>query len=419
MPNRHAGAPVPIAAGARIVLTLAALAVFMGVALLGPALADASNPRQFSLGVVGSRVNFGDTAQMERSGVQAHRLVFAWAEIETERPTGGDCDTGEYLGFDFYYDGFIAEQGGNDINLLPVIAGSPDYAADRQSYLPERSATFEYRCFVRELVERYGPGGSVLEEFPEAEPITNWQVSNEPNVEFYAGDVNPREYARVLRITADEIRSVDPNANIVLAGMPEVPANGMTSDRFLRKLYRVRGIESYFNTVAIHPYARNHRGVRGALGRLKTLLRRLGDARRPVWITEIGWADQGPRRQFPVVGARGQAQRLDRTFRMLRTRSVRRQYNLGHVYWFNWRDVPESEIVGRPGWHDFAGLYEREGRPKPACRKFVAFTGGRCARIRDEFRYEPTSTTAGPTGALPEVEVFAGQPRLIPSRPLE
>ena len=44
--------------------------------------------------------------------------------------------------------------------------------------------------------------------------------------------------------------------------MPEITGRGFYVHKYLRKLYRVRGIERKFDAVGLHPYARNWRGSR-------------------------------------------------------------------------------------------------------------------------------------------------------------
>ena len=67
--------------------------------------------------------------------------------------------------------------------------------------------------------------------------------------------------ARLLKLTQRIIVDVDPRAQIILAGMPEITGRGFYVHKYLR-LYRVRGIERKFDAVGLHPYARNWRGSR-------------------------------------------------------------------------------------------------------------------------------------------------------------
>ena len=74
-------------------------------------------------------------------------------------------------------------------------------------------------------------------------PIRSWQIWNEPNLpKYFAPHPSPREYARLLQISHDAIKSRDPWARIVLAGMPG--HGDMEAWDFLDRLYSVAGIKS-------------------------------------------------------------------------------------------------------------------------------------------------------------------------------
>ncbi len=162
---------------------------------------------------------------------------------------------------------------------------------------------------------------------------------NEPNLREYSAKnkPDPREYARLLKISQRIIVDVDPQAQIILAGMPEIPGRGIYVHKYLKQLYKVRGIERTFDAVALHPYARNWRGLEGALIRLRSTLQKVRDARRTVWVTEFGWSDLGPNDAFQVKGPKGQATQLTKSVKLMRRK--RGRYNLGTITWFRWRDT--------------------------------------------------------------------------------
>ena len=55
--------------------------------------------------------------------------------------------------------------------------------------------------------------------------------------------------------------------------------------------------------MAVHPYAENARGVEGELSRIRCVMRRRGDGRTPVWISELGWATGGDSDYFSTTPA--------------------------------------------------------------------------------------------------------------------
>ena len=82
------------------------------------------------------------------------------------------------------------------------------------------------------------------------------------------------------------------------------------------------GDQAGFDAVAVHPYAENAAGVEGELSRIRSVMRSNGDARTPVWISELGWATGGGNPYFSHTPAR-QAARLKSAFRFVaRNRSA-------------------------------------------------------------------------------------------------
>src|SRR4051794_34262506 len=127
------------------------------------------------------------------------------------------------------------------ITLRPFVYGSPSWIASDPARPPLDSQADRdaWRSFLRKAVKRYGPGGSFWAGVSQREPVTHWQIWNEPNFDFYWRPVpNPRAYARLVQLSARGIRSQDRHATIVLGGVAWVH-DGMDPRRFLRRMYRV------------------------------------------------------------------------------------------------------------------------------------------------------------------------------------
>ena len=120
-----------------------------------------------------------------------------------------------------------------------------------------------WQDFLEALVKRYGPNGSYWtheyqQQYPDAipMPIEAWQVWNEPNLsKYFAPKPSAPEYAHLVDISGKAIKSQDPKALIVLAGMP---GNGdVNAWTFLDELYGQPGFAGNFDVAALHPYGRN------------------------------------------------------------------------------------------------------------------------------------------------------------------
>ena len=161
----------------------------------------------------------------------------------------------------------------------------------------------------------------------------------------------------MLRAVGPAIRSADPGAEVVTAGLPNSPT-GIPLGTFLRGMYRA-GARGSFTALGMQPYAPTPGLVIDQIRKARALMRRNGD-RAGVRVTEIGWATGGPGKK--PVSERAQARLLRQTVtRLVRERSAVR---LTGVTLFNWRDAPPY-AGGHDLWGVPAGLHAQDGRPKP------------------------------------------------------
>ena len=113
----------------------------------------------------------------------------------------------------------------------------------------------------------------------------------------------PVEGGDGLRAVAAGVRSADPGATIVLAGLTN------RSWLALRQLYKF-GARGLFDVVALHPYTRRAEDVLKLVRFARRVMAKHGDGRLPVWITELSWpAAQGRARL--LWGLRGLKARPD------------------------------------------------------------------------------------------------------------
>ena len=338
-----------------------ACSLLAGIALLA-APAPAHAVKRSFFGIQGwGPPSAGEFVTLGRRGVGTVRQSFTWAQVEPEE---GERDWG-------YTDDMVARAARGNVELLPVLAGSPPFAASRELYPPmTRKGRRAYARFVGDIVQRYGPRGGFWRKNPDLryKPIRAWQVWNEPNLPaWWAERPNAKQYMSLVRRAARAIRKADPKARVVLAGVAE-PSVGITAAKFLKQIYRVRGAQRGFDVVALHPYASDYRGVVGAIERARRIMRRNGDGRARLMVTEFGWATGGTymnerTRPFRTT-LEGQARRLRTTYRTLLKN--RRQFHLDAVIWFSLQDRRprrgRTELVGSAhrtavhGWTRQAGM---------------------------------------------------------------
>ena len=137
-------------------------------------------------------------------------------------------------------------------------------------------------------------------------------------------------YAKLVKAAGKAIKSEDPGAEVMLGGMwgPQSLKQGenkpavMTYVDYMKRLYAVRGIKRFFDSLAIHPYSANIRGLIVQLRQVRELARVHRDRRIGLWITELGWASGGPPHEPYVKGHSGQAEMLGKAYSLLEQKSA-------------------------------------------------------------------------------------------------
>jgi hypothetical protein len=343
-------------------VTLAAVAVAVPIAgVPAPAEARSLPPADF-YGVVTQTPTLEqrEVRRMRRGRVGAVRFVLPWNRVE-RLPGVFDWSS---------IDAQVLEISRAGARPIPFVFGRPTWLGEtRAPPLGWPGVELGWQRFLRELVNRYGPGGSFHRSHPGLEPIRAWQVWNEPNLPAFWGFEQPdaADYVSLLELSAAAIRSVDRDAEIILAGLSPAP-KGIPPPKYLRSIYRVyerRGVEPDFDQIALHPYAMRVRNSGEQARRFQQAAKQESGRKPPLLISEIGWGSA--RSRHPVGGTpRSQAKRLRRVFRMFRNN--RGPWRISGVLWYAWRDVEPNHSVC--DFCPYVGLFDSSGRSKPAWRMF-------------------------------------------------
>jgi hypothetical protein len=346
--------------------TVAAIALSMlALAVVPASPAGAAKPPRTFYGVVPQNTPTGsDIARLGSARVGTLRLQFHFSAVQqvdgTCQPEAQELAVCSWSALDTIV-GRAAQAG---TRVFPVLtADTPPLKG---------AAKRRWKAFVTAAAKRYGPNGlfwrSYGEYGPPPLPITEWQVFNEPNSrQFWPGPPDAGEYARLLQATTRSLRKADPQAEVVLAGMfgdAKVPLVD-----YLRQLYRVKGVERYFDSIALHPYARTIGGLERQIRETRRAARRGGDGKARLFLTELGWSsEQGG---HPLMkGRKGQATMLKRSFRLLARK--RGEWKIDGVTWYALRDSKNKHLCK---FCRKAGLLNRRGKPKPAFHAFEQVAG--------------------------------------------
>ncbi len=267
-----------------------------------------------------------------RSGVETTRVVFSWAKMQT-RPGG----TPRWA----QTDPVVGRAALRGIELLPVVLEAPRWARENpRAYHSPPEDPDDLADFMVLLIQRYGENGSFWAEHPELpkRPLRVWQLWNEPHLRFQWDSDKPwaRAYGLQLRTAYKAIKRADPGATVVLAAMSN------TSWKFLQEAYKRGRIRGYFDVASLHPYTSRAKGVITLSRRFRTVMRRNGDSKKPLWITELGLpASKGREKSKSVLQTtdEGMADFLTTAMEKLVAGQRSSNVRVSRVYWYTWASV--------------------------------------------------------------------------------
>jgi hypothetical protein len=356
--------------------TIAAAAATAPGAGAARASARPSGPKPF-VGVVSDEtfeaVGSGSQSSLSgigQTGVGLLRQQFDWDFLTHGQPAGR-------LNW-IFLDRFMRATSQLGITVMPVLFGppaelttAPAQGALRGSYPPRDLGAIG--DFGTLLARRYGTNGSFWAQNPQlpSHPVRAWQIWNEPNLPVYwRPKPNAAAYVQMLRLASQKIKAVEPNAEIVTAGLPDSRIKGSVKlFRYIKQMYRA-GAAGAFDTLAVNGYAPTGRRVPKLIAHMRRIINRLGGRAAALRVTEFGWADQGPehpRGRF-TSGLRRQGPYIYQAIRGLWR--VRRRLKLRGVVYYSWRDQPVY-AGGKNFWGLHTGLMTMNGHPKPALQWFA------------------------------------------------
>jgi hypothetical protein len=342
-------------------------------------------------------VNTQEAEYMKAGGIDAIRWPMLWSAIQPTKKGGYNWES---------FDPVVETAALEGLSVLPFVVATPPWLAKKYTTLPVNNAAQRkaWKLFLEAAVKRYGPGGEFwvehsprvireekakaalgpdyelagakLTPIPKPVPIKTWQIWNEANFFYFAYPVDPIAYAKLLKHSTPVIKRNEPGAKVILTGLFGRPTKsgkkGMPATQFLETIYKVPGIKSFFDGVALHPYAIDNEELEEIVEEFHEVTLAAHD-RVPLYITEMGWGSQN---DFNVDafehGVRGQVEELKKAYTYLLEN--RNRLDLKQVYWFSWKDLPES-----CAFCDSVGLFRdsEKFKPKPAWRAFVQITGGK------------------------------------------
>lgn len=303
--------------------------------------------------------------QMSTAGVESVRLLSYWGILE---PQPGVYNWAPA-------DAVIQNVAAAGLTPTVQFASVPSWMSSNASRPPIYSSSqiSAWQAFLANFMRRYGAHGSFWAAHPSLpyHPTTSIEVWNEPNLKlFWGGTPNPRDYLRLLKISKAAIGGVDPSAQIVFGGLFPfpMPQYGMKALKFLNKFYRGKGAKKSFNVLSLHPYSYTPKLLVPTLRLFRKNLNSHRSGKKPIWITELGWATSGHDwaiSPFRATEAQ-QAQYLTQSFNKLIRAGG--ELRLQRIFWQVWQD--HSDPDSSPFLE--MGLLRADGSPKPAYSAYQA-----------------------------------------------
>jgi hypothetical protein len=283
------------------------------------------------------------------------------------------------------YDDFMGEASDRGLQVLPVIYNPPSFRSSAPASNPEHGMYpprdfHQYAEFVQELVKRYGPhglfwakpaaGSGVLGLFPPPPkkklPITAWQVWNEPDVPaFWPTGPDPAAYTELLRVTHDAIKRIEPDAEVVAAGLSTAE---LVQGHFLNGMYNA-GAKGLFDTLSIHPYAPDVHTLMLETWAARHQMDAHDDTNAKLWITEFGWATGGT--PDPIYSADEACQSALIGATLNQFKDQREALRLRGFSYFMWNDRTLNPTEP-DSWAFHTGLVRQDGSLKPAYSTYQA-----------------------------------------------
>jgi hypothetical protein len=179
------------------------------------------------------------------------------------------------------------------LNVLGMLAYTPAWArptGTTDKHPPTDPRPFA--AFARAAVERYAPHG-----------VSAWEIWNEPNHRpFWQPQPDVPAYVRLLQAAYGAVKSADPGAQVITAGLSPAPdssdGSAIAPATFVSQMYAY-GAGGYFDAIGLHPSTfpsmplreepdPNWNAFSGALPQIHEILEAHGDGAKKVWATEMG-----------------------------------------------------------------------------------------------------------------------------------
>jgi hypothetical protein len=264
-----------------------------------------------------------DLGMMKDAGLTWVKQQFAWRDIEGAgkgKFNWANADQAVNLANSF------------NIDILARVDNAPDWAAPgcnvaAKKQMGPAAKTQDWLDFLTAFVTRYKGR------------IRAYEIWNEPNLarEWCGRPPNPAEYAALLKVSYEKIKSIDPNAIVVSGGLTPTSASNdqaMPDVTFMNRLYDAMKNNStgYFDVLGVHAPGykappemspddvvknREYNNNEPVTGRvycfrhvedIRKIMEQRGDSAKQIVITEFGWTRDPIHKEYSWFAVEEQTQ---------------------------------------------------------------------------------------------------------------
>ena len=276
-------------------------------------------------------------ALMKEAGVGFVRVDFLWEDIEPKR---------EELHFEKYerLTRLLSKHG---IQTLGLLSYNASWAAGRWNAPPDPALFLRYAAAVAAHFKN---------------EVKFWEVWNEPDEAVYWGPQDElRSYAALLKKVYPVLKKESPSSTVLMGCVShDIPLS-------ISRLYAL-DCGGFFDVVNIHPFinpleAGASAKLKDVHSRVHELMRKNGDAKKPVWLTEIGCpgVPEGKQAKEWWMGRNPTEAEQAEWVRKVYVEPLRWE-GVEKIFWAFFRDAPDHFKNGI----DYFGLVREDFSKKPA-----------------------------------------------------
>ncbi|HEY1595728.1 MAG TPA: hypothetical protein VGF74_10055 [Thermoleophilaceae bacterium] len=230
---------------------------------------------------------------MASGGLQLARIDARWSNVEPNPPSASGQHTYNWS----MYDGIVQALAQRGLRWYPIVGYNTGWSGlargDNSEVAPAHVGDFANYAWA--LARRYGRGGSFWSSHPSLQqlPVTSYEIWNEENSAAFMQqqDTAPEAYADLYMAARSAIRSVDPQADVVVGGLALGGPGVIDEVQFLQRMYAHRpDLRGNVDGVGLHPYQASLADTYTRLAKFRQALDQVAGPSVPIEITEVGWA---------------------------------------------------------------------------------------------------------------------------------